>query len=128
MPQFRTTHNILGPQDEDELFDPNWFDSDKLILPPKKNWDYKKELQIENVDVWEVLYFASGGLGLYAAWDPYAEFYLITLPYYKYIPNRLETYYGKGAVKAVIKRCQELQIPVFPSKVWVEPEDMWLYE
>ena len=78
MPFFKTTYNILVRPGEDELFDPNWMNSDKMILPPKKDWDYSRELQIEDIHIWEVLYEASGGIGIYAAWDPFAEFYMFT--------------------------------------------------
>ena len=78
MPFFKTTYNILTKPWEDEAWDDNWMNSDTLILPPKKDWDYKRELTIEDVSLWEVIYQQGGGLALYASWDPYAEFYLIT--------------------------------------------------
>ncbi len=81
MPQFRTTYNILTKSDEDELFDPNWMDSDKIILPPRVEWDYSRELQIEDVNIWEIIYQQGGGIGLYAAWDPFAEFYMLTFKF-----------------------------------------------
>jgi len=127
MPQFKTTANILKKPWEDEIYNDNWMDSNKLVLPPKKQWDYSRELKIEDVDVWEVLYYQGGGLGLYASWDPYAEFYLITLHNFAIRENSLETYYGKGAQSMVQKRCKELNIPVFTNEYWVEDEDMWLY-
>ena len=128
MPFFKTTKDIFKTPWEDELFDPNWMDSDTLILPPKKEWDYSRELQIEDVDVWEQLYYQGGGLGLYAAWEPYAEFYMITKPHFSMFSNRVETYYGKGAQKIVQKRIKELGIPAPIRDFWVEPEDMWMYE
>jgi hypothetical protein len=127
MPQFKTTKNILKNPWEDELYDDNWMDSDKLILPPKKQWDYSRELKIEDVDIWEVIYYQGGGLGLYASWDPYAEFYLITLPHFAIRTNALETYYGAGAQRSVQKRCKELNIPVIVNETWVDDENMWLY-
>jgi len=127
MPIFRTTKNILVSPWEDDLFDPNWMDSDKLVLPPKKDWDYARELKIEDVDIWEEIYRASGNLGLYAAWSPYAEFYLITLPFW-YEGELIETFYGKNANKRAYKRALELGMHLHLNKVWVEPEDMWLYE
>lgn len=127
MPQFKTTKNILKFPWEDEIHDDNHMDSSSLILPPKKNWDYSRELKIEDIDIWEVLFYQAGGLGLYAAWDPYAEFYLITLHNFSIRENALETYYGIGAQKKVQKRCKELGIPIFTNKYWVDDEDMWLY-
>lgn len=127
MPQFKTTNNILKVVDDDELFDPNWFDSDKLVLPPKTNWDYARDLQIEDVNIWEVLYSQGGGLGVYASWDPYAEFYMITLPAFKYVANSIETYYGVGANTKIQKRIHELNIKIPLHNIWIEPENMWLY-
>jgi len=128
MPIFKTTKDIFKTPWEDELFDENWMDSDKLVLPPKLNWDYARELQIEDVDIWEVIYQQGGGVGVYASWSPYAEFYLITLPFFKYRENGFETYYGPGAQEAVQIRMRELNIPFSLNEVWVENEDMWLYQ
>lgn len=128
MPFFKTTKNILQTPWEDELWDDNWMDSDKLQLPPKVDWDYSRELTIEDVDIWEVLYQQGGGTGVYAAWMPYAEFYMITLHGLSTMPDRIETYYGAGVSNKVIKRCEELKIPININKVWVDPEDMWLYQ
>jgi hypothetical protein len=128
MPQFKTTYNILTKPWEDEAWDDNWMDSDKLVLPPKKDWDYKRELTIEDVSLWEVIYQQGGGLALYASWDPYAEFYLITQHHFSVRTNAIETYYGAGAQEEVKKRIKELGMPVTFKEVWVDPEDMWLYE
>jgi hypothetical protein len=129
MPFFKTTYNILVRPGEDELFDPNWMNSDKMILPPKNDWDYSRELQIEDIHIWEVLYEASGGIGIYAAWDPFAEFYMFTTGWVPKTMNDriIETYYGPQASKKVKQRADSLNIPLQLHKIWVEPEDMWLY-
>jgi len=128
MPFFKTTKDILKTPWEDELFNPNWMDSNTLILPPKKEWDYARELQIEDIEVWEQLYYEGGGLGVYAAWDPYAEFYMITKKYFTILNDGIETYYGENAQKMVQKRIKELNIPLETKQFWVEPEDMWMYQ
>lgn len=128
MPIFKTTYNILTKPWEDEAFDPNWMDSDKIKLPPKSDWDYSRELKIEDISLWEQIYYQGGGLALYAAWDPYAEFYLITLHEHLYKNNAIETYYGPGAMEMVKKRCSELGIPLPNNQIWVDDSDMWLYD
>lgn len=144
MPIFKSTYNILTKYDEDEVFDQNWMEHGELVLPPKPKWDYKREMQIEDVDIWEVLYEASLGIGVYAAWCPYAEFYLVTTGinekndtrYYKnninpdtpYYDRNWETFYGKGAQQRVFKKCQEMGIPLQVHKTWIKDEDFWLYE
>ena len=146
MPIFKSTYNILTKIDEDEVFDPNWMDSDKLVLPPKKPWTYDKEMTIEDVDIWEVLFEHTGGIGVYAAWCPYAEFYLITTgidkrygPRYEsydnlgpvgapYWDRTWEVFYGKGAQQKVLKKCREMGIKLNVYNTWVKDEDLWLYE
>ena len=122
MPFFKTTKNIFV--DKAEYFDPNWMDSDKLVLPPRTEWDYQRDMQIEDVDIWEVI--VEGGYSIYAAWSPYAEFYML-MPTVFYDTNGIEIYYGPGASNKIIKRAKELKIPISTNKIWVENEDMWLY-
>jgi len=121
MPLFRTTENILKDKSASDYFDPNWMDAGGLALPPNPKWDYSRELQIEDIDLWEVI-MESGPYGVYAAWCPYAEFYLILLP------SGIETFYGVGAEKRV-RRCLEANgIQYGLNSIWVDQEDMYLYK
>jgi hypothetical protein len=127
MPRFKSTQNIF--KDFNEVFDPNWMDSSKLILPPKKEWDYSRELKIEDIDIWEVVLEHGGSFGLYAAWEPFAEFYMLRPGWNLELQGHgVETYYGSGAQKKVLKRLKEFGIDLPTFETWVEPEDMWLYQ
>lgn len=129
MPFFKSTHNILKKPWEDEVWDPNWMDSDKLKLPKNKKWDYKREIKIEDVQIWEVIYEGGGAQGVYAAWDPYAEFYMIRVGWQLESQGHgIETYYGQGAQELVMKRMIELGYPVHAAPTWVENDDLWLYQ
>jgi hypothetical protein len=104
-------------------------DSDKMILPPKRDWDYSKDMEISDVDVWEVIYQASGGIGVYAAWSPYAEFYMITDRFTSSSNDpSITTLYGKGAYKEVAKIMKERKIPFSLNQYWVDEDKMWIYE
>lgn len=125
--QFRTTEQIFKPSTD--FFDPNWMDSDKIILPPKTEWDYQREMKIEDVNIWEIIYEQGGGLAMYASWDPYAEFYMIRAGWEKEALGwGAETYYGKGAQKMIRQRAKELGIQITEQQLWVEPDDMWIYQ
>lgn len=125
--QFRTTEQIFKPSTD--FFDDNWMDSNKIILPPKTEWDYQREMKIEDVNLWEIIYEQSGGIAMYASWDPYAEFYMIRAGWQKEALGwGTETYYGKGAQKMIRQRAKELGIQVTEQKIWVEPDDMWIYQ
>ena len=139
MPFFKSTFNILRKPDEDEVFTENWMDSDKVVLPPRVDWDYNREMTIEDVDLWECIYEASAGIGVYAAWLPYAEFYMITtgfdydsgLMFYgpqHYNYKKIETYYAAGAQQRVQQRMRELDIPFSLKTHYIDPDDMWIYQ
>ncbi len=135
MPIFKTTYNILHRPDEDELKGIEFLNYDVEVLPPSKEWDYKRPLQIEDVDIWEVLAENSGGIGVYAAWLPYADFYMLTVGMvpgsnrYRYVDERkIETFYGPGSQEKVFKRAKELGLDLAVYKTWVDDKDLWLYQ
>jgi hypothetical protein len=124
---FKTTKNIFN--DLSEVFEENWIDSLTIITPEKKIWDYKRDLKIEDIEVWEVLHEQSGGIGIYAAWLPYAEFYMIRVGWFLEAQGYgVEIYYGPGSMNKVLQRASEMGITLSKNKIWVEPDDMWLYE
>jgi len=125
--RFKTTENIF--KNFGEVFDESWMNSNKIITPPKKDWDYLRKLQIEDVDVWEVIYEQGGAVGIYAAWSPYAEFYMIRVGWLLESKGYgVETYYGPGSMNRVIKRAEELEIPISKNKIMVDSDQMWLYQ
>ena len=95
-------------------------------------------MQIEDVDIWEQLYYDTGGIGVYVSWAPYAEFYLLTtgqkantapkiingIPYWD---RNIETFYGPGAQYRVIARTKQLGITLTMHQTWVEDNELWLY-
>ena len=125
MPVFKTTKNILIKKDEDEFFDTNWMDSNKIVLPPNKKWDYKRNLTIEDVDIWEVLYEAGGLFGAYAAWNPFAEFYMITPGHHLLSKGHgIETYSGPNASMQVYKRMKNFGVTLAINQVWVDDDKL----
>lgn len=122
MPFFKSNANIF--KDHGEYFESKWMDSDELVLPPTQTWTYDRELQIDDVDLWEVLY--EGDFGVYAAWSPHAEFYMI-LPFYwaagKFSATySIETFYGTDAALKTWKRAAELGIKLPLADYWVEQD------
>ncbi len=125
--RFKSTQNIF--KDFGEVFESKWMDSNVLGMPPKYDWDYSRELKIEDVDIWEVIYEQGGGVGVYASWSPYAEFYMIRTGWWNEEKGYgIETYYGPQSQQKVQQRMKDLGIPFTLNETWVEPEEMWLYE
>ena len=124
MPRFKSNANLFVHLDEH--YDENWLDAEKAHLPSTKKWTYDREMQIEDVDLWEVIYEATGGKGVYASYIPYAEYYLICTGWKDPNNPTMETYYGPGAEYKVMHRMQELNYPYPLNNVWVDNEDLWL--
>jgi hypothetical protein len=124
MPTFKSTRDIIKTPWDDEVWENKWTDSNIPYLPPTKTWDYKRELKIEDVDIWEQIYYGGGGLGLYAAWCPFAEFYLITHHLVLYRQDPWETFYGPGAEAKAYYRAKELGMPITLRNQWIEEPDL----
>ena len=123
MPQFRETSAIFTDE-KTNIFDKDWDIVNKpAFFPPNSDWDYQRDMMIEDVNIWEVILEQSNGPSLYAAWDPYAEFYMIV----DSSSMSVEYFYGSKSSQKVFKRMKELGQNLAVSKAWVEPEDMWLY-
>ena len=110
MPQFKTNQNIFKDFG-DEVWNDNNMDSDKIMLPPSPDWSYDRIMEIEDVEVWEVIIERGGGTAVYAAWCPYAEFYMVRHSW----GEELEVFYGRFVQPQVIERIDELKIPYSKS-------------
>jgi hypothetical protein len=80
MPTFRTNENIFENWDIYYDKEINEYSSSQKKFPPSKNWTYERNMTIEDVNVWETIFYSSYRGGLHVSWDPYAEFYMLAIP------------------------------------------------
>jgi hypothetical protein len=106
MPQFKSTMNIFKDFG-DEVFNENWMDSNKIVLPPSPDWTYDRVMELEDVDIWEVIIERGGGVAVYASWCPYAEFYLVRHNF----GQDLEAFYGRSVQPQLFQRLDQIGIP-----------------
>jgi hypothetical protein len=106
MPIFKTNKNVF--EDHGEWYDQNWMDSDRIVLPETQLWDNSRELEVADVDLWEVISDFSGG-GVYAAWKPYAPLYMVVL---RKEFGGIKTWYGPTAEENCKKYMKEKHIPI----------------
>jgi hypothetical protein len=61
-----------------EVFDTPWdYDTKRNISPPlTEDWHNTREITVDDVSIWEQIYHEPGNIGIYAAYCPYAEFYI----------------------------------------------------
>lgn len=103
MPIFKTNQDIFKTNAE-ELYDENHKNYAFVSLPPSPVWDNSRELKMEDIDIWEVIFEGGGGVGLYAAWCPYAQFFM-----FRY-QGQIEEYYGPEGENRLEKRLKDLNI------------------
>jgi hypothetical protein len=124
MPLYKTNKDIFKDFGE-EVFDYRFNKETRYILKTK-DWDYKRELKVEDVEIWEVLFEDSWGLGVYAAYEPYAEFYMIK--YADSTGNHVyDTHYGAGAQNKIMQFMVSNNIPFNLHDVYVDEDKTWLY-
>ena len=80
MPRWKITEQILNPLKEGEYFDENWMNYDYIFqyAPEPIPWNENRQMKSEDVDIWEIITEMSGPIGVYAAWCPYDELYIVT--------------------------------------------------
>lgn len=80
MPRWKATEQILDPSKDGEFFDENWMNYKRIsqYAPPIVEWNSERPMRIEDVDLWEVIAEQSGPVGVYAAYMPFGELYVVT--------------------------------------------------
>jgi hypothetical protein len=90
-------------------------------LPPQLDWDYTRTATLKDIALWEEIYRQPGNIGIYAAWSPYAEFYMIVYELFLGTSYELETFYGKGAAENIFKKAKSLGITLEIQKIYTHP-------
>ena len=80
MPRWKATEQILNLHKDGEVFDENWMNYDRIFqyMPDPTPWTEARPPRGEEIDIWEVITEMSGPVGVYAAWQPHAELYVVT--------------------------------------------------
>ena len=125
---FKTTAEILSAVWNQHDFNLNTLPNYHAELPDKQSWLHRNDLTFDKVRVWETLYYKGGVMGMYAAWDPYAEFFVITHNLFLDSPAGIEIFYGPGAIRQFYNRAKELGVELPIGPVWVDPEHLTIYD
>lgn len=80
MPRWKTTEQIINLHKDGEVFDENWMNYDRIFqyMPEPTPWTEVRPPRVDEIDIWEVITEMSGPVGVYAAWQPHAELYVVT--------------------------------------------------
>lgn len=96
--------------------------------PKTVNWNYDNGVSIFDISLWETIFFQPGNIGIYAAWDPYIEYYILTNNLFLGSDAGFLEFYGAGSCEKIMEKCKELRIELSSNRMWVEEKDLWLYQ
>lgn len=121
---FKSTAEILQTPWEDQ------HSSSKIlpIIPDTVQWHSIRAMEIPDVEIWEQIYYQGGNIGIYAAWKPYGEYYMIVYNLYANSPYGQETFYGPTAASDVKEKANNLGIELKIEKIWVDELNAWMYD
>jgi hypothetical protein len=76
MPRFKTKYNVF--ENNEELYSEAIANENGIYIPETWDWDGASQVSVDDVIIWECLFEKTGPSGIYAAWAPYEEFYIVT--------------------------------------------------
>jgi hypothetical protein len=104
MPIFKTT---------EELLELSWdLPSPATTIPLKEEWLINRLARIDDIDLWEEIYHQPGNIGIYAAWSPYTELYIIVHS----LLHEVEEYHLSTDAKL---RMEEFGVVLSENRIWV---------
>lgn len=105
MPRFKTKYNVF--ENNDELFSEELAKENGIYLPETWDWNEPSQIAVNDVIIWECLFEQSGLSGIYAAWAPYEDLYIVTEH-----RDVVKEFFGPSAKELVDKYCVANGIPV----------------
>lgn len=108
---FKSTYQILNNPWKEDV--PN-IDPFPVVKPPHTRWENTTQIGINDIKLWEQIYYEPGVIGVYAAWDPHEEFYLVTYNFVLTENSGYKTFTGDNCVDTVIAELRTLgvELPV----------------
>jgi len=107
MPIFKTMSEVLTP----------WFIGTEVNeLPLKEEWLPTHSPGISDIDNWEQIYIQSGNIGVYAAWSPYVELYIIVHDLFVSTDYGVEVFSSSDSVS---NRLKEFDIVLPTNLIWI---------
>lgn len=113
---FKSTYQILNNPWKDDV--PN-IDQFPAILPPFIIWKENRSIELDDVILWEQIYYEPGVIGVYAAWNPKEELYLVTYNFLLTADTGYKLFYGNAGVDKLLEELKvlEIEIPVRKIKI-----------
>jgi len=79
---------------------------------------------INNVKLWEQIFYKKNYAGIYAAWSPYVEFYILVYEPLLGTDYSYESFFGIDRTKELMFRAKQLKIDLKEQFIWVDDLDI----
>ena len=112
---FKSTAHILNNPWKEDV--PN-IDPNPKMVPPKTSWTSNNRPDIDDVKLWQQIYYEPGVVGVYASWDPYVDLYMITYNLFMDKDLGVKSFYGPEAEEQVKQELKKLDINLPEYTVW----------
>ena len=107
----------------DEIQKSIWkIESSLQEIQSQNDWDYSVTPDLDDVKYWEVVYFLPGSIGVYAAHEPYIEFYII----YHNLFGICEKFFGTNASNNCSEKLKKYGINLEHNTSWTNLHKMTL--
>ena len=107
----KTTQHIFNHPWEEELVElPS-----SSYLPKVNKLKIDSNVILSDIKLWEQIYYKKGNIGIYAAWDPYIEYYIIVHNLFINTTVGVEEFFGEDASTKTWERAREYGINLSPS-------------
>jgi hypothetical protein len=120
---FKTTEQILNEPWERSFLNMVLPAIKFEVAPPAVPLDNLKEPELADIKLWELIYYKGAHVGIWAAWNPRVEFYIVTYNLFLDIPQGIQVFSGPDAKRQIWKLAKELNVTLPINKIWVETAD-----
>ena len=93
----------------------------------KIEWHGIRNLNLEEVEIWEQIYYEAGIIGIYEATKPYAELYIIVFNLFARTNSGILKFYGPRARYEVLDYANNLGIKLPTSISYIDESNKWMY-
>jgi hypothetical protein len=114
---FKSTYQILNNPWKKDILN---VDHNPKMVPPSNPWIQDKQITIDDVKIWEQIYYMPGNIGVYAAWDPFDDFYIIVYNLFSNQSHGIETFSGPDAATKISKKLSNLGIDIPTKTIWIK--------
>jgi hypothetical protein len=105
----------------EQILSSSWNENKNEVFPLRTpaRWFGTTPPGLDDIKLWEEIFYQPGLIGVYVSWEPYEEFYIIV--HLLHLDKQfIEVFYEDDAVDRVLERCKYFNIMLPSKEIFVE--------